>query len=362
MPEKSPPSRRLRAATLSDVGREAGVSAMAASTVLNGARTSTRISEETRARVIAAAERLHYRPNATARGLADQRMNTLGVVATLIGDEPNLYFLEVFNGVMQGAAAHGQTTTVFTMVDWDVAHQQIPKFCDGRIDGMILLAPMLGADAAEWMPEHTPMVSVHANHEISGVPNLESDDEGGAYRAVRRLLELGHRRILHVGGPIGARGADRRLAGYFRAHAEAGFTPLPEFVIRTDFTVEGGRDGFETWLVRHAGQPLPDAIFAASDAVALGCFDRLIARGHRVPADISLVGFDNTVLARAARLSTVSQPLGQLGRQAVDTLIGLIEARQDQTPVHVATSTVLPTVVVPGATLFAPRTTQITIA
>jgi LacI family transcriptional regulator len=362
MAQKSVASRRRRAATLTDVGREAGVSAMAASAVLNGAQTSTRISEETRARVVAAAKKLRYRPNATARGLADQRMNTLGVVATLLGDEPNLYFLEVFNGVIQGAAAHGQTTTVFTIADWEIAEQRIPDFCDGRIDGLIMLAPMLGGEAVDWLPEHTPMVSVHGNSEIAGVPNLQSDDEGGAYRAVRRMLELGHRRILHVGGPVGARGADRRLLGYQRAYAEAGLKPPRDFVIRSGFSVEGGRDALEAWLQRHAGKPLPEAVFAANDAVALGCLDRLLARGLRVPADISLVGFDNTVLARTARLSTVAQPLGQLGRNAVDVLIGLIEARQEHIPVHAAKSIVLPTVVVPGATLSAPRTTQISIA
>jgi LacI family transcriptional regulator len=361
MPNKTDIPRRRRAATLSDVGREAGVSAMAASAVLNGARTSTRISEETRARVLAAAQKLRYRPNATARGLADQRMNTLGVVATLAGDEPNLYFLEVFNGIIVGAAAHGQTTTVFTIVDWDAAAQRISNFCDGRVDGLILLAPMLAGDAAEWLPEHTPMVSVHANHEMAGVPNLESDEENGAYLAVRQMLEMGHRRILHVGGPTDAIGADRRVRGYRRAHAEAGLVPAPDLVIRGGFSVDGGRDAFDAWMRQHAGKPLPDAIFAASDAIALGCLDRLLVRGLRVPADISVVGFDDTVLARAARLSTVAQPLGQLGRQAVDVLVGLIEARHERAPAHAATSIVLPTVVVPGATLSAPRTTQITI-
>lgn len=362
MPEKSATGRRRRAATLSDVGREAGVSAMAASAVLNGAKTSTRISEETRARVIAAAEKLRYRPNATARGLADRRMNTLGVVATLVGDEPNLYFLEVFNGIMQGAAAQAQTTTVFTLGDWDAAAQRIPAYCDGRVDGLILLAPMLASGSADWLPEHTPVVSVHANREIAGVPNLESDDEGGAFLAVSRMLELGHRRILHVGGPVDARGADRREQGYRRAYAQAGLVPPPGHVVRGAFSVEGGRETLEGWMRRHAAKPLPDAIFAGSDAIALGCIDRLAARGLRVPADISVVGFDNTVLARAARLSTVAQPLGQLGRQAVEVLLGLVDARRERATAHAASSIVLPTQFVPGTTLAGPRTNRLTIA
>lgn len=362
MAAKSPVRRTRRAATLSDVGREAGVSAMAASAVLNGARTSTRISPETRARVLAAAEKLQYRPNATARGLADRRMNTIGVVATLIGDEPNLYFLEVFNGIVRAAADLGQTTTIFTLADWDEAARRIPGFCDGRIDGLILLAPMFDPGTDALLPEHTPMVSVHANHEIAGVPNLESDDEGGACAAVARLLEMGHRRILHVGGPLGASGAERRLEGYRRAYAEAGLVPPPDHVVRGAFSVEGGREAFEEWMQRQAGAPLPDAVFAASDAIALGCLDRLQARGHHVPQDISLIGFDDTVLARAARLSTVRQPLSGLGRQAVKRLMEDIDALRNEAPRRGAMTIVLPTELVVGATLAAPRKTALTIA
>ena len=109
----SPDSRRRKAATLADVGREAGVSAMAASAVLNGSRTTSRISDETRQRVVEAAQRLGYRADETARALASRRTNTIGIAATLLGPEPNQYFLEVFNGVLQGAVAARQNTTVF---------------------------------------------------------------------------------------------------------------------------------------------------------------------------------------------------------------------------------------------------------
>nr|WP_281375243.1 LacI family DNA-binding transcriptional regulator [Aquabacterium terrae] len=268
---------------MADVGREAGVSAMAASAVLNAAKTSTRISDETRARVLAAAEKLRYRPNATARGLAHRRMNTLGVAATLVGDEPNQYFLEVFNGIIQGAAAGGQTVTVFTLGNWDEAVRRIPVFCDGRIDGLILLAPLLEPEAAQWLPEHTPVVSVHANHAIAGAVNLESDEEAGAFQMTSRLLAMGHQRILHVGGPLGTLGAERRVRGYLRAHATAGVAPPADHVLRGAYSVEAGRDALESWLRHHRGQPLPDAVFAASDAIALGCCSRASRRARTTP-------------------------------------------------------------------------------
>lgn len=356
------PRKTRRAATLADVGREAGVSAMAASAVLNGAKTSTRISQETRARVLAAAEKLRYRPNATARGLADRRMNTLGVAATLVGDEPNQYFLEVFNGIIHGAAEAGQTTTVFTLGSWDEARERIPAFCDGRIDGLVLLAPLLEADAAEWLPEHTPVVAVHANHAIAGVVNLESDEEAGAFAMVSRLIESGHRRILHVGGPEGTLGADRRVLGYRRAHAAAGLVPPPDHVLRAGFSAEDARRALEDWLRRHRGEELPQAVFAVSDAVALGCIDVLLARGLRVPADVSVTGFDDTVLARAARLATVRQPLRELGRRAVAVLMSRIEARLNDAAARGPTNIVLPTELVAGATLAAPRAASLPIA
>lgn len=362
MKQSSKSQRGRRAATLADVGREAGVSAMAASVALNGAVNSSRVSDDTRTRVLAAAERLRYRPNATARGLAERRMHTLGLASVLGGDEPNLYFLEIFNGVIKGAAAAGQTVTVFTLDDWGQAAQRIPGFCDGRIDGLILVAPELSVDAVDWVPAHTPLVSVHSNQEIVGVANLESDDEGGALSIVSHMLGLGHRRILHVGGPTGALGADRRVCGYLRAYADAGLAPPPGHVLRDTFSAEGGRRAIEAWLGRHQGAPLPDAVFAASDAIAFGCIERLNARGLRVPADISVVGFDDTVLARTVHMATVRQPLHQLGRRAVEVLLERIGAHRSRTAVPTPCSLVLPTEMVPGVTLAAPRTAALTIA
>lgn len=346
--------RRGDAATLADVGREAGVSEMAVSAVLNGARTSARISAETRARVLAAAERLRYRPNLAARALAHRRMNTIGVVTHLVGDEPNLYFLEVFSGIMRGATAAGQSVTTFTLDGWHEAAQRIPSFCDGRIDGLIVLAPMLADDVSSWLPEHTPVVSVHTNQRLAGVVNLETDEEAGAFAIVQHMIELGHRRILHVGGPPGTLGAERRMAGYLRAHAAAGLQPPADHIVRSAFDAEAGRSALRGWLRRHVGEPMPDAVFGANDAVALGCVEVLQERGLRVPGDVSVVGFDDTLLARTARLATVRQPLRELGRQAVQVLLGCIDARRRDDAYVGPQNIVLPVEVILGASL-APR-------
>ncbi len=357
-----PTTDRQRAATLADVGREAGVSAMAASAVLNGAKTSTRIADDTRARILAAAERLQYRPNGAARGLAEQRMHTLGLATLLPGDELNQYFLEVFNGIVEAAARAGQSTTVFALEDWRQGASRLAALCDGRIDGMILLAPLLQLDDAASLPTHTPFVAVHANHALPGVVNIESDEEAGALAMVRQMIALGHRRILHLAGPTGSVGAARRVAGWRRAHAEAGLEPPPQYLVPGEFSIESGRVALEAWLQRHRGEPLPQAIFAVNDAVALGCQQTLAARGLRVPEDLSLVGFDDTLLARTAGLATVRQPLRELGHRAVELLVQRIEARAARRPDPAGPTQVLATEPVLRASLAAPAPTSRTVA
>lgn len=355
-------TRARHAATLADVGREAGVSIMAASAVLNGARTSSRISDETRVRILAAAEKLRYRANATARALVDRRMNAIGVATTLSRNELNQYFLEVFNGVIETAAEFDQNTTVFAVPDWKEGASRIPAICDSRIDGLILLAPLLDAEAARYLPDHTPIVSVHANHELPNVVNLESDEEAGAFEMVRHMLALGHRRILHVGGPSDSIGATRRISGYLGAHAAAGVKPLDDYIIPGYFTTDSGRRELEAWLQRHRGESLPQAIFAASDAIAMGCLDTLSARGLRTPADVSVVGFDGTMMARSAHLATVRQPLREMGHRAVRLLMDRIEAKHQDTLYRAPSNIVLPTEVVLNQSLAAPRTRAIAIS
>jgi len=346
-----------------DVARAAGVSEMAASSALNGGRRgSARVSAETRERVLAAAQRLRYRPNATARALASQRTNSIGFVANFLGEEPNLYFLEVFSGVIQGATATGQTTAVFTLSDWEEAPARIPALCDGRVDGLILLGPRLQDDGSAWLPQHMPLVSVQADRSVSGAVNIESDDEAGAYEMVRRLLAMGHHRILHIGGPSGLSGANRRVEGYLRAHAEAGVKPAPGHVVRAPLSIEGGRDAMQEWLLHHHGRPLPEVVFGGNDAIASGCIEALRAHAYRVPDDVSVVGYDHTLMARTMRMATVRQPLHETGRRAVEVLVQRIEALRRGEPYPGPFNIVLPTEIVPGATLAGPRRTRLAIA
>lgn len=308
---------------------------------------------ETRERVLAAAERLRYRPNATARALSRQRANAIGFVANLAYEEPNLYFLEVFNGIVRGATEAQQTTCIFPLSGWEEAPKRIPALCDGRVDGLVVLAPYLEDDSTTWLPPHTPMVTIHAGTQLQAQVNVEADDEAGGFGIVRHMFELGYRHILCVGGPPHIKSADRRVDGFLRAHAEAGVEVAFDHVIRAWFTAEDGRLVMEKWLHGHRGEPLPEAIFCGNDAIAFGCIEALEARGLSVPRDISITGFDNTFQARTLHMATVRQPLLEMGRQAVNVLMQLIEAQRSGEAYEGPRNIVLPVEIVPGRTLVA---------
>lgn len=305
---------------------------MAASAVLNGAKTSTRISMVTRDRILAAAKKLRYRANVAARALAYRRMNTIGVAAVIEGGELNQYFLNVFNGILEGARERSQNTTVFTLQNWIEDSQRLLGFCDGRIDGMILVCPNLASQSVENLPSHTPFVAIHPNQVIKGVAFLESDEEEGAFAMVQHLIEKGHRRILHLSGGRGLISTARRIKGYQNALKKAQIAAPENMIIEAGFSIARGKEAMARFLQNVDAKALPDAVFCASDSIAVGAMEALAEKGIHVPEDISVAGFDDTLLARTTRpqLSTVRQPLRKMGYDAVDTLIRAIENRDNE--------------------------------
>ena len=324
------PMRRSNATTLQDVAREAGVAAMTVSVVLNGAKSGTRVSDATRSRILEVATRLRYRPNAVARGLSRLKMDTIGVVSIIQGDEVNLYFLEVLNGILSASARLGQNTTVFSISDWDEDEQKILQFCDGRVDGFIFVGPLFSAAFAETILDYAPMVTLHSSGVMSNTYDLNVDDELGAYNAVRHLTLLGHTRIAHFSG--GDRlGARRRAAGYRRALEEAGIGFDPSLVISGMYNSASGRHNITAILDDKIIDPLPTAVFCANDAIAYGAMEELSRRGIAVPDDISVVGYDDMMTARMTNppLTTVRQPFHQMGERAVELLMLQIKRDTD---------------------------------
>jgi len=295
---------------------------MTVSVVVNGSRSATRVSEATRERIHEAAKRLRYRPNAAARGLVKRRMETIGVVGHIESTDVNVYFIEVLAGILEAAAQLEQHTTVLSVSNWSRDEERILRFCDGRVDGLILVAPtQMTAEFSERLLRAIPFVMLHGNDTPANVDDLDVDNEGGSYAAVRHLIELGHTRIAHFAAGMNMHGPRQRLAGYRKALEEVGLPYDDHLVLHGNFSGTSGRDRIREIL---AWKPAdrPTAIACVNDEVACACIDELAVNGIRTPDDMSITGFDDTPMARMTSppLSTVRQPLRAMGRYAVERL------------------------------------------
>lgn len=319
--------RRGNATTLQDVAREAGVAAMTVSVVVNGSRSATRVSDATRERILDAARRLSYRPNAAARGLVQRRMETIGVVGQIETTDVNVYFIEVLTGVLEAATRLEQNTTVFTVSNWTTDEDRILRFCDGRVDGLILVAPInMNPEFSERLLRYTPFVMLHSNSVPANIDDLDVDNEGGSYAAVRHLTELGHRRIAHFAADLALEGPRLRLAGYRRALEDAGIAYDDRLVFHGSFSEKSGRSRVHR-LLELTEADRPTAIACVNDEVACACIDELAKAGFTVPGDFSITGFDDAPMARMTQppLTTIRQPLRNMGRYAVERLRFRIE-------------------------------------
>ncbi|RJL32728.1 LacI family DNA-binding transcriptional regulator [Bailinhaonella thermotolerans] len=305
--------RAARPPVLSDVAALAGVSMMTVSRALND---PARVHPDTRARVLAAVRKLGYRPNSAARRLVTGRSGALGVVSfdtTLYGPASTLHAIE---------QAARRRDYVLNIASLDTLNRlsiedAVDRLRAQSVDGVIVVAPHeSAAEGLNHLPAELPVVAVDAGDSPS-VPVVMVDQYGGAVRATRHLLSLGHETVWHITGPddwVDARG---RAEGW-KAALEAAGRQAPE-PLAGDWTA---RSGYRAGR-RLAADPAVTAVFAANDQMALGLLRALREAGRRVPEDVSVVGFDD--IPEAAYLwpplTTVRQDFHEVGAQAVDLLL-----------------------------------------
>ncbi|GAB4436993.1 MAG: substrate-binding domain-containing protein [Chloroflexi bacterium OHK40] len=310
-----------KVSTLEDIAREAGVSASTVSRVLNG---SKRVADAKRALVLAAIARHDYRPNLVARGLVRGRSMTIGVLMQDIGSP---FFASMVSGIERGLD-HAAYRPMFASTHWRSEHQEdearsLHLLLERRVDGVIVLASSIPDAELRAVAAQLPLVVV-----ARSVPGLETqclaiDNVEGAYRATRYLIGLGHTRIAHLAGTPGHPDAADRLTGYRRALADAGLPENPNLIVAGDFLESSGLRCVEQLLAN--GEQF-SAVFAANDQMAYGAMLGLYNHGYRIPADVSVVGFDDQFLSAYTLppLTTVRQPSFEMGEVAAQAMLRLL--------------------------------------
>lgn len=306
------------AATIRDVAQRAGVSKATVSYILNGRESPIRITDETRQRVLQAAQELHYHPNALARGLTQKRTDTI----TLVMQFPAIFSgwsgftNEVMRGATETAIRLGYDLMLHTK-EQPTIEQEVAALTDGRADGALLLRDMDDPLAERLAQRGFPCVlfSSCANPDIWFV---DCDNIAGGRMATEYLLKLGHHRILHLCGSPHSSAAAERRAGYEQALRDHQIDPRPDWIV--EVTYPGASYAAVEALLRAPDRPT--AAFAWSDEVAVRLMTLAREMGLRIPEDLSIIGFDSTDLCNHTTppLTSVRQPIYDMAAQAVTLL------------------------------------------
>ncbi len=312
-----------RRVTIDDVARLAEVHKATVSRALN-ARTRDQVNAETLKRVTRAARQLGYVPNAMARGLRTSKSMTIGVI---IPDLMNPIFPPMVRGIEDVLQPQGYTVLIAnTDPHDDVEVSVFESLLARRVDGFILATGRLDdqtviGEAAE---TGVPVVLVNRGSGDGGFPLVSGDNIGGIELAIRHLIELGHRHILHVAGPSNFSTTRSRAEAFESAATRAGVRH--DTVYAESLSTEAGYGAADALLARRG--ELPTAVIAGNDLVALGLIRRLRVEGLRCPEDVSVVGFNDMPFAQDfwPPLTTVHMPLREIGAEAARLLLRGIDA------------------------------------
>ncbi len=308
---------------IEDIAKELNISTASVSRALND---KPGVSAELRAKVLEKAREMQFAASFSARGLATSQTFGLGF---FVREKPGLstytdpFYGEILHGAEQALAQSNYHLTIANLTDKILAAPAQFRFVrERRVDGMILAGPDIPSDfILAMIKTQLPVVLVDNYLEHSQAHCINADDEGGAYLGAHHLLALGHERIGVLSGPHSWPSNRRRVQGYRRALAEAGLSAPVIVADRT--TIDSGQAAFRQLI---AEAPDITGVLAVNDSMAIGAIRAARAAGRHVPADLSVIGFDNISWAELndPPLTTLDAPKNQLGVEAANRLVSLL--------------------------------------
>ncbi|WP_053361852.1 LacI family DNA-binding transcriptional regulator [Bacillus sp. FJAT-27251] len=320
------------AVTIKDVAKAANV---APSTVSRVIANSPRISERTKEKVREVMKQLGYHPNFIARSLASQATRAIGLVLPSSTDivSQNPFFPIVLGGLSDGAHSKQYALHMTTgKTEEEIFEGVVSMVQGGRVDGVILLSSRVEDPLVSYLLEQDfPFVVIGKPFKnVEQITHVDNDNFKAAKDATNYLLSLGHEQIGFIGGNLNLVVTVERLLGYEKALRDAGLPLINEYVIHDEFLREGGREAVQALL---ALKKLPTAMLVADDLMALGVLNALDELGISVPEDVSIVSFNNVLVAEMARppLTSVDINIFDLGYEASKSLIQKIENPKEPT-------------------------------
>src|SRR4051794_30642208 len=312
--------------TSKDIARKLRISQ---STVSRALRGDPRVAPTTAARVLEAARQLNYTPNLAARSLITRRTATVGVV---VSDIKNPFYPELLDILHNELALAGYRTILFNEQTDASVEQHVGDHVNGAaVDGLVYVSATLGMPLTGRGARNVPVVLLNRYIDSAPVDTVVSDNERGGRLVAEAIAELGHRRIALIAGPENTTTSRDRERG-FREQLQASGLRFDETLRRVGQFSHSS--GYQWCLDLLAAEQRPTAVFAANDVIAFGALDAARRVGVRVPAELSIVGFDDIDMAgwEGFNLTTVRQPLAEMGRAAATLLLERIGAREELPP------------------------------
>lgn len=307
--------------TISDVAKLSGLSKATVSRVINN---HSYVSKKNRELVQMAMEELGYAPNPSARRLRGQVTTTIGVIVPKI---TNPFFAYLVDSIEQTAYANGYQVIIFqSNLDKGKELAFFNLLKSKQVDGIIMTSIENDWSVIEPFTEYGPIVLCNEYVTYANVPIIRLDQQKGAYIGTKHLIERGHQKIAYCTGALFAkeRKDKDRNEGFQQALLEAGLEVVPKWVFVNRVTIEDGRQVMKQILEM---MDRPTAIFTGSDELASGIIIEAKEQGLTIPDDLAVIGFDDQPVAQLLdpKLTTIRQPMDQMGKQATETIINLLE-------------------------------------